>query len=407
MSFSNGAARSGLFIAVTLLYWTSMYIYLPTLTPYLNAGGYSLSFIGIVLGSYGFTQMLVRFPLGVLSDRLGKRKPFILLGMAAACLSCLLFLLPGGWVWPLAGRIVAGICASAWVAFTVLYASYFESGQIGRAMGRISVMTVSGQMIGMLLSGALSEGFGPRAPFLAGALCGAAGLLLAMLIREPAGGVARENGGMSLAQVGTVVRNRTLLRVSLLSILAHGVLFITMFGFTPLKAEQLGAGGVELTLLVFAFMLPHALASFAGSHWLVPRFGSNVTIAIGFVVSACCTAGMIAAPSLGILYATQALNGFAQGLHMPLLLGLAIRDVDSSSRATAMGLYQALYAVGMFSGPFLAGYLNGGWGLDGGFLFGTALALAAAVLTWSWAVKDKREAARLKRSSESADTLQF
>lgn len=404
MAARNRAAQSALFTTVTILYWTSMYIYVPTLTPYLNAGGFSLSFIGIVLGSYGFAQMLVRFPLGVLSDRLGRRKPFILLGMAAASLSCLLFLIPGGWVWPLAGRIAAGICASAWVAFTVLYASYFESGHIGRAMGRISVMTVTGQMIGMLLSGALSAGFSPRAPFLAGAVCGLAGLLLALLIREPAGGVAREHGGMSFAKVSTVVRNRTLLRVSLLSILAHGVLFITMFGFTPLKAEQLGAGGALLTWLVFAFMLPHALASYAGSHLLVPRLGSSGTIALGFAVSACCTAAMIFAPSLGVLYATQAVNGFAQGLHMPLLLGLAIRDVDQSSRATAMGLYQALYAVGMFSGPFLAGWLNGEWGLGGGFVFGSLLAVAAAALIGRWAVTDRREAARQGHVSASSES---
>ncbi|MEK3882227.1 MFS transporter [Paenibacillus sp. PL2-23] len=389
MSLNTEGAQRGLFTVVTLLYWTSMYIYIPTLTPYLNAGGYSLSFIGIVLGSYGFTQMLVRFPLGVFSDRLGRRKPFIVLGMASAALSCLLFLLPNGWIWPLAGRIVAGVCASAWVAFTVLYASYYESSRMGQAMGRISVMTVSGQMIGMLLSGALSEAFGPRTPFAAGAICGAAGLLLALGIREPKSSADGERGGMTLSQVSGVVRNRTLLRVSLLSILAHGVLFITMFGFTPLKAEQLGAGGVELTLLVFAFMLPHAAASYAGSHYIVPRLGSNATVALGFVLSAGCTAAMLFVPSLELLYVTQALNGFAQGLHLPLLLGLAIRDVAPSSRATAMGLYQALYAVGMFSGPFLAGWLNGEWGLDSGFLFGAVLAVSAAAFTWRWAVQDR------------------
>ncbi|MDQ6419166.1 MFS transporter [Paenibacillus sp. LHD-117] len=389
MPTNISAAQRGLFTIVTILYWTSMYIYVPTLSPYLKDSGYSLQFIGIVLGSYGFVQMLVRFPLGLFSDRWGKRKPFILLGMLTAAASCLLFVIPGSWIWPLAGRVIAGVCASTWVAFTVMYAGFFGSGGTGRAMGNISLMTVSGQMLGMLLSGWLTDRFSPDAPFLLGAAVAIAGLLLALLLRETP---SERNGqsGMSVAKIASVVRDATLLRVSLLSILAHGVLFITMFGFTPLKAAELGANGTQLTLLVFSFMLPHAIASFGSAAWLVPRFGYWPTIAAGFVVSGICTGLMAAAPSLEWLYVTQAVNGLAQGLHLPLLLGLAIRDVDGSSRATAMGMYQALYAIGMFSGPFLAGWLNESWGLDSGFLFGAMLAAAASLLVWRWAARDRR-----------------
>ncbi|CAM3931267.1 MFS transporter [Paenibacillus alkaliterrae] len=378
-----------LFTTITIMYWTSMYVYVPTLSPYLSDRGLSLQLIGIVLGSYGFVQMFVRFPLGILSDRLGKRKPFILLGMLTAGFSCLLFLIPGLWIWPLAGRLMAGVCASTWVAFTVLYASYFGAGQTGRAMGNISVMTVSGQMIGMLLSGWLTEGFSENAPFSLGAIIAGIGLLLAFMLKEPLAEL-RDQPGMSFAMIRNVVRTRTLLQVSLLSILAHGVLFITMFGFTPLKAEEIGAGGFGLSVVVFAFMLPHAFASLVTARWFTPRFGYWGTIGTGFVLSTLCTAAMVFADSLSMLAATQAINGFAQGLHMPLLLGLAIRDVEPPGRATAMGLYQALYAIGMFTGPFLAGWLNEGWGLNGGFLFGSLLGAAAAMLVWVWARQEHK-----------------
>lgn len=389
MTASISAAQRGLFMIVTILYWTSMYIYVPTLSPYLKNSGYSLQFIGIVLGSYGLVQMFVRFPLGIVSDRWGRRKPFVLLGMVSAVASCLLFLIPGSWIWPLAGRVIAGLCASTWVAFTVMYAGFFGAGGTGRAMGNISLMTVSGQMLGMLFSGWLTDDFSPGAPFVLGAVVGAIGLLLALFLRETD---TRPNGqpGMSFAQISSVVRNATLLRVSLLSVLAHGVLFITMFGFTPLKAQELGATGGQLTVLVFSFMLPHALASFGSAAWIVPRFGYWPTIATGFIVSGICTGLMVFAPSMEWLYLSQAVNGLAQGLHLPLLLGMAIRDVDLSGRATAMGLYQALYAIGMFSGPFLAGWLNEGFGLNSGFLFGTLLAAAAALFVWVWAAADRR-----------------
>lgn len=386
---SNSIYQRMLFAAVTLLYWTAMYVYMPTLAPYLSSSGYSMRFIGIVLGSYGFVQMLIRLPIGILSDRWGKRKPFILLGMAAAGISCLLFLIPGLWIWPLAGRVVAGICSSTWVAFTVMYAGFFGPDQAGRAMGNISAMTVGGQMIGMLLSGWLADGYSPSVPFVAGAIVAAIGLLLALWLKDPRS-TGHNESGISAIMVKSVIRTRTLLRVSLLAILAHGVLFITIFGFTPLLGASLGASGLQLTILVFAFMLPHAIAAFVTAAWFVPRFGYWGTIGTGFALSALCTGAMIITPSLGFLYVTQAVNGFAQGLHLPLLLGLAIRDVDLSGRATAMGLYQALYAVGMFSGPFLAGWLNEAWGISSGFLFGALLGAAAAWLVGRWAAQDRK-----------------
>lgn len=378
-----------IFTAITLLYWISMYIYVPTLTPYLSERGLSLQLIGIVLGSYGFVQMFVRFPLGILSDKWGKRKPFIILGMLTAGISCLLFLIPGLWVWPLVGRLMAGVCASTWVAFTVLYASYFGAGQTAKAMGNISFMIVSGQMIGMLISGWLTEGINENAPFILGAIIAGVGLLLAFILKEPKMDQGKQPG-MSFAMIKKVVKTKTLLQVSLLSILAHGILFITMFGFTPLKAEELGAGGFGLTAVVFAFMLPHALASIVTARWFTPKFGYWGTIGIGFAVSMICTGAMVFADSLWVLIITQAINGFAQGLHMPLLLGLAIRDVALPGRATAMGLYQAMYAIGMFSGPFLAGWLNESWGLNSGFLFGTLLGFFAVLLAWLWALQERK-----------------
>ncbi|MEF2244476.1 MFS transporter [Paenibacillus sp. IITD108] len=397
--FRTTKSQKYIFTLVTLIYWISMYIYVPTFSPYLNSKGFSLQFIGIVISSYGLVQLLVRFPLGIWSDRFGKRKPFIVLGMLCALISCLLFLLSGSWIWPLAGRIVAGVCASTWVAYTVMYAGFFKTEQTGRAMGNISFVTVSGQMIGMLLSGWLADGFHANMPFIIGAAAAVLGLLLALFLQEHA---VNDRQGMSLANVKEVVKTKLLWRVSYLSILAHCVLFITMFGFTPLKAEALGAGGLELTIVVFAFMLPHAVASFITATIFVPRFGQYGTIMISFVLSGICTAAIAIVPSLELLYVTQAVNGFAQGLHLPLFLGLAIKEVASWGRATAMGLYQAVYAAGMFSGPFLAGFLNQQWGLGSGFALGSVLALAAAIFTAIWAGQERKRKKKLPAEMPSS-----
>ena len=48
----------------------------------------------------------------------------MLLGLLTGVVSCWLMIAGGGWGMLLAGRILAGVCASTWVAFTVLYASH-------------------------------------------------------------------------------------------------------------------------------------------------------------------------------------------------------------------------------------------------------------------------------------------
>ncbi|MDG0812512.1 MFS transporter [Cohnella rhizosphaerae] len=376
-----------IFAAATLLYWATMYIYVPILTPFLENRGLPLGTIGLVVGSYGLTQVLIRFPLGLYSDRLRRRKPFLFAGMAAGLLSCALFMYIGGWAGPLSGRLVAGICASTWVPFTVLYASYYPPAQSGKAMSTLSFLTVVGQLGGMTLSGYLAGSGDWNAAFAAGIFIAAAGGALVVFVREPGPAADIEaNAGLKAERLGkrrtlALLRDaRQLQIVSLLSLLAHCVLFITMFGFTPLQALEYGAGKNGLTGLVVAFMVPHALVSLWTGRYIAPRFGTRRVLVCGFLLAAVCTALIPFSGSYAGLLATQAVNGAAQGLYLPLLLGLAIKDIRPSERATAMGFYQSVYAVGMFAGPYLAGWLNAGGGLKAGFGFGAAIAAAAAVV---------------------------
>lgn len=377
--------RLAIFAAATVLYWISMYTYVPVLSPFLEDKGYSFGLIGIIIGSYGLMQIVIRLPLGIWSDRLGVRKPFIWMGFATATISCLLFLIPGHWIWPLLARSMAGVAASAWVGFTVLFAAYYPQTEATRAMGTISFLTVAGQLIGMALSGWLAEGLGWSSVFLAGAVAGIVGLLLSFTVYEAKADAGRP--AIRIKDLAHVVHEPLLLKVSILSVLAHSILFITMFGFTPSQALALGASKSDLTLLSIFFMVPHAVTAILSGKVFAPRFGPWNTALAGFALSALCTLSIPFLPGFGALCATQALNGFAQGLHLPLLLGLAIQEIPPAKRATAMGFYQAVYALGMFSGPFVAGWLNESFGLSAGFYLGGSIGIFAAVLTVFWRKK--------------------
>ncbi|WP_238457989.1 MFS transporter [Alkalihalobacterium alkalinitrilicum] len=371
-----------IFVLVTVMYWFTIYSYVPILTAYLDFLGATYMFIGVVVGSYGLLQMLIRLPLGIYSDVVKRRRPFIILGIAIGSMSSFGFILTDQLGWILFFRALAGVSAATWVAFTVLYASYFSKDDITKAMGWISVTMVLGQLLSMIFSGVIVEWYGWMVPFWIGGIAGVLGLILCFWLKEEKEEPVREP--IKIKELLGIIKESLLIKVTILSILAYAIIFITIFGFTPNYALELGASTVGISYLVILFIVPHAFAAIIVGKWLAPRIGNWPTLLIGFLVSAIFTGTIPLINSFSILLITQAINGFALGLVIPLLLGMSIESVDDQKRATAMGFYQAVYAVGMFVGPFVAGILNSIYDLVAGFYFGGLIGVCGVVLVYVW-----------------------
>jgi MFS family permease len=102
------------------------------------------------------------------------------------------------------------------------------------------------------------------------------------------------------------------------------------------------------------------------------RIGSRWLVYIGFGLLSFGILLAALAQTLPLLFAAQFCIGFAQGASYPVLMGLSIKYVADSERATAMGLHQSVYALGMFAGPWLSGILASNIGIQSTFVI-TAL----------------------------------
>ncbi|HSJ54023.1 MAG TPA: MFS transporter, partial [Anaerolineae bacterium] len=69
------------YILISFLYWVSLYLYVPTLPTYAESRSQSLAQVGVILSQYGLWKAVVRLPLGIAADWIGRRKPFILGGI--------------------------------------------------------------------------------------------------------------------------------------------------------------------------------------------------------------------------------------------------------------------------------------------------------------------------------------
>jgi len=201
-SLLNRKTEKLLFLIGTTFFWISLYIYGPTLSPYAEHLSKSLALVGLVAGAYGFTQFLFRFPIGIWSDKIGRRKPFVLSGFILVSISCIgLALSPNAWVL-LIFRGVAGVAASMWVAFTVLYSGYFRDDQAARAMSLITFCVGIGQAVGAV-GGKIADVYGWIAPFYAGAGLSILGLIFILPISEKVKGNRTPASLRSLLSVAT------------------------------------------------------------------------------------------------------------------------------------------------------------------------------------------------------------
>jgi MFS family permease len=300
---------------------------------------------------YGLWQAILRLPLGITTDWLGRRKPFLIVGFALSAL--------GAWMmasFPTApglitGRAITGLAAATWVPLVVIFSSLFPPQDAVRATALLSMINSLSRVVATSLNGRLNEiggGYG-LAFYVAIAVAG-----LAILVVLPVHEKARAPKQPSLRGIGVLITRRDVLLPAVLSAIAQYIAWSSTFGFIPVLAKDLGANADGNSLLMSMYLLLSMAGNLLTSV-IVKRVGNRRLFFISFTLT--CLGVMLAglAGSLPVLFIIQAGLGFASGMLFPLLMGMSIEKVVDTERATAMGLHQAVYAIGMFAGPWLSG----------------------------------------------------
>jgi MFS family permease len=366
------------------LFWASLYMYVPILPTHARALGAAEDQIGLILGSYGMTQLFLRLPLGLLSDRLGRKKVFALLGTALVGVSGLGLALAKTPMALFAFRAVSGGAATAWVTISVLYNSHFPIEHAVRTSAQLNFLGAVGQILAMSTGGYLAQRFGATATFWSSLILSAPVLLAFSVGRDVR---ARPGLGITWRQFGKAITTPRLLLVSGLAACSQYALFGTSLGFAVVRAQDLGASDAQLGILTTAVQVAKAIPMLALGLRGRPRSGRWMTV-IGLSLIA---APLFVFPVLTrfhLLVVCQAVIGLGVGIAFPVLMGLALQSVEPEARASAMGVFQSVYAIGMTLGPVISGGVARAWGITAVYLTtGGLLAVAVAVAAISLCVR--------------------
>ncbi|WP_406828923.1 MFS transporter [Microbulbifer sp. ARAS458-1] len=362
-----------------------LFMVLPVLSLYgSDYVGSTPALLGLALGAYGLSQAILQIPLGVLSDRWG-RKPVIFLGLVVFALGSVVAAATDSVFGLIAGRLLQGAGAIA-AATMALAADLTRDENRGKAMAvigaSIGVAFVLAVVLGPLVAGVggLSAIF-----WLTAVLALLAMLLVWRLVPNPE---RKERRGPQSGDFSKLLAEGSVWRLVCGVFFLHLLLTALFVPLPLLLVEQLQLPSEQhwklyapLMLGAFVVMLP--LMRMAEKRQQVPAAMRLALLGLVF-------GGVALMPSVQGSWIVVCLGLFflAFNLLEALLPAQLTRVAPEECRGAATGFYATAQFLGAFAGGSIAGILygQGGAGLVATFILGV---LVVWSISW-WQLRGTR-----------------
>lgn len=388
-----------------------MFLVLPVLALHAVALGGSKADGGMAIAAYGLTQALLQLPLGIASDRFGRKK-VIYLGLAVFAVGSLIAAAADNVTLLIIGRAIQGAGAVS-AAVTALLADLTREEVRTRAMASVGLTIGLTFAASMVLSPVLTRYIGVGGLFaLTGILSLVAIAVVAWVTPTPTHSKTREDADAQPSRISEVVANGQLMRLNFGIFALQGVM-MAVFASLPFALEQLD--------------MPKE------SQWQVylPAVLLGLVLMVPAIIIGETRGKLKSVFVLGILFIALALCGLYWGIHSLLAIGVALvvyfigfnileaslpsivsKIAPGDLKGTAMGVYNTAQSIGVFVGGAVGGRLYQHYGFGGMFAFSLGLTLlwllVAATAPAPEAVKNVMMAVHPRwrgRENELADIL--
>ena len=316
--------------------------------------------------------------VGRLSDRVGRRRPFLLIGEAAALPVFLAITFAPGYLFA-GGLFVAAVLllAIGGPAYTAYVADLTRTQERGEGYGLLNATSNAGAVAGFLLAGVVTVAFGLEAlfPFVVAIMVGT---LLVVVFLVPDVRLERPRArSRPLSELKPVVSFS--LVVSVRSIGSGAV--ATFYGFL---AAGLGANSFEVSLVAVGGLLTAAVVSLPLGR-LVDRLGEIRGIWYGTVLSLASYGIFLAATTWEEVVPAQAVRSAGISWLNPGMNAWVARMAPADRRAEYLGVFalinSSLWSLGPLAGAVAIEF--GGYpGLLGMAIGATLISLVALQLVY-------------------------
>ena len=359
-----------------------MFLVLPVLAMYaasLPGAEDNKTLVGLAMGIYGLTQALLQLPLGIASDKFGRKKT-IYAGLVVFAVGS--FLAAAADTLPLlvAARAIQGAGAVS-AAVTALLADLTRDGVRTRAMAMIGLSIGLTFSVSLVVAPMIADVVGVRGLFLLTGILTVASIgVVAFMTPDPEFSKLHEDTQAQPARIGEVLKNRQLLNLDF-GIFALHAAQMALFTALPFAMTQLGLEKIQ--------------------HWKVylPSTVAGLVVMVPLIIIGETRNRLKQVFILGIVCIAAAQIGLLSGMHSVWLItvylivyfigfnvleaslpSMVSKIAPSDLKGTAMGVYNTMQSVGLFAGGAAGGLLFQKYGFVGVFAFCSTLMLLWLVL---------------------------
>ncbi len=323
--------------------------------------------VGVVVGAYAVTGLLLRPVAGRLADTRG-RKPTVLAGTALMALSGLLYLPSLGIGGLVLARLVLGAgeggvytAGSAWIV------DLAPDERRGRVLGLYGLAVWGGLSVGPLVGQLLLDAGGYTTVWIFAAAMPVLGATLALAARDPF--VPLEH-----AEPHPLIAPEAVGPGFAIALASTG--YAAMATFIVLHLEARGIGHGATVFGAFAAMIVITRLAIGDLPDRVGAAPVAVTATLGEAVG---LALIAVAHSLPVALAGGVVMGAAFSLLNPSLMLIALGRVSQRARGAAMGTYTAFFDAGVGLGAPLAGLVVALSDYETAFFCAAAVSIGAAL----------------------------
>jgi MFS family permease len=361
--------RSALSLAgIFALRMLGLFLILPVFSMHAKglSGGDQATLVGLALGIYGFVQACLHIPLGMLSDRYGRR-PIVVTGLILFVLGAVVAASHDDLVWITVGRAIQGAGAVS-AAVTAWLADLTREETRTRAMAMVGGSIALTFALSLVLASPLHESIGLDGMFYLMAVLGIGAILIALFI-VPEQGKASQTP--FTAKFSEVFFNKDLFRLNVGVLVLHAVQIALFLTLPRLLVKA------DLPLVAhWHLYLPAVLISFVcmAPIIMVSERRKRMKPAFLFGIASMLVAQLIMA-------SFDSLSGLALAV-LIYFIGFNILEAmqpslvsrwASNAKGTALGIYNTTQSAGLFLGGLLGGWVLQNMGEAAVFYIGAAL----------------------------------